>query len=181
MMYLERARISVLMRVVLAGGLLLVLATGQQVFAAHPGDEAWAELRSALFADRPIMPGQGVISLEAPYRAQDAAIVPISMVAEIPQSPQRYIKALTLIIDNNPAPVAAVFQLSPRSGTATRITNIDAKRFTAIPPAGCRFLPRPLLFQRYTLETGRHRGCGSRSHPTRRPSGWVRGGRRAAS
>ena len=132
MIYLERARTSALMRVVLAGGLLLVLACSQPVVAAHPGDEVWAELRSELFEDRPILPGQGVISLEAPYRAQDAAIVPISMVAEIPQSPERYIKALTLIIDNNPAPIAAVFQLTPKSGTATISTRVRVDAYTYV-------------------------------------------------
>jgi sulfur-oxidizing protein SoxY len=132
MKYLGRTRLSVLMRVVFAGGFLLVLATGRPVLAANPADEAWIDLRSELFDDRPILPGDGVISLDAPYRAQDAAIVPISMVAEIPQTPERYIKSLTLIIDQNPAPVAAVFQLTPRSGTATISTRIRIDAYSHV-------------------------------------------------
>ena len=132
MMYLYRAKRSVLMRVALGIGLLFILAAGQPVFAANSDDEAWTELRSMLFEDRPILPGEGVISLEAPYRAHDAAIVPISMVAEISQSPERYIRALTLIIDKNPAPVAAVFQLTPRSGTATISTRVRIDAYTHV-------------------------------------------------
>ena len=76
--------------------------------AAGAEDEAWPDLKEALFGDRPIAAGEGVVRLEAPYRAYDAAIVPITMVAEVPQTPERYIRSVTLIIDNNPAPVAAV-------------------------------------------------------------------------
>ena len=132
MMYLYRAKRSVLMRVALGIGLLFILAAGQPVFAANSDDEAWTELRSMLFEDRPILPGDGVISLAAPYRAHDAAIVPISMVAEISQSPERYIRALTLIIDKNPAPVAAVFQLTPGSGTATISTRVRIDAYTHV-------------------------------------------------
>ncbi len=86
--------------------------------------EVWLELKESLFEDRPILAGEGVIRLEAPYRAYDAAIVPITMAAEMPQTPGRYIKTITLIIDNNPAPVAAVFGLTPLSGTATISTRV---------------------------------------------------------
>ena len=100
--------------------------------AATDEDEAWPDLRDALFDDRPILDGAGVIGLEAPVRAYDAAIVPLTMVAEIPQSAERYIKTITLVIDNNPAPVAAVFQLTPRSGNATIATRVRVNAYTHI-------------------------------------------------
>ncbi len=109
-------------------------------FAMNPGstsaatdvDEAWPDLREALFDDRPILDGAGIIGLEAPARAYDAAIVPLTMVAEIPQTEERYIKTITLVIDNNPAPVAAVFQLTPRSGNATIATRVRVNAYTNI-------------------------------------------------
>jgi sulfur-oxidizing protein SoxY len=100
--------------------------------AATDEDEAWPDLRDALFDDRPILDGAGVIGLEAPVRAYDAAIVPLTMVAEIPQTEERYIKSITLVIDNNPAPVAAVFQLTPRSGNATIATRVRVNAYTNI-------------------------------------------------
>ena len=74
----------------------------------------------------------GVISLEAPYRAYDAAIVPITITAEIPQSPERFIKTITLLIDKNPAPVAAVFGLGPQNGSATIATRVRVNEYTNV-------------------------------------------------
>ena len=37
----------------------------------------WQKVRASLFAAAPIAPGDGVVSLDAPARAQDAATVPI--------------------------------------------------------------------------------------------------------
>ncbi len=106
---------------------------------ARPGDarataeeEVWLELKETLFEDRPILAGEGVIRLEAPYRAYDAAIVPITMAAEMPQNSGHYIKTITLIIDNNPAPVAAVFGLTPLSGTATISTRVRVNAYSHI-------------------------------------------------
>ncbi len=101
-------------------------------FAAAAEDDPWPDLKEALFEDRQIQAGDGVIRLEAPYRAYDAAIVPITLAAEMPQTPERYIKTITLIIDNNPAPVAAVFTMSPRTGTATISTRVRINAYTNV-------------------------------------------------
>jgi len=100
--------------------------------AAVEAEDPWPDLREALFDDRPIHDGAGVISLEAPYRAYDAAIVPITLAAAFGQSEERYIKSITLVVDENPAPVAAVFQLTPRSGTATISTRIRVNAYTNV-------------------------------------------------
>ncbi len=109
----------------------LALAYGAAVVAAAE-DDPWPDLREALFEDRQIQPGDGVIRLEAPYRAYDAAIVPITLAAEMPQTPERYIKTITLIIDNNPAPVAAVFTMTPHSGTAKISTRVRINAYTNV-------------------------------------------------
>jgi sulfur-oxidizing protein SoxY len=58
---------------------------------------------------------------------------PILLIAHpTAHSPERYIRALTLIIDKNPAPVAAVFQLTPRSGTATISTRVRIDAYTHV-------------------------------------------------
>lgn len=117
-------------RIALAG--LVGLAVAQSASAAGEEDDPWPDLREALFAERLIADGAGVIRLEAPYRAYDAAIVPISVVAEMAQAPGRYIKTITLIVDKNPAPVAAVFGLSPRNGSATISTRIRVNEYTNV-------------------------------------------------
>ncbi len=110
----------------------LALAQAGTALAAAEEDDPWPDLRDSLFDDRPIHDGAGVISLEAPYRAHDAAIVPITMKAEMPQTADRYIKAITLVIDKNPAPVAAVFGLAPINGDATIATRVRVNEYTHV-------------------------------------------------
>ena len=116
-----------------AAALVLTLALlGAPGSALAEDDDPWPDLRETLFGERPIAEGAGVISLEAPYRAYDAAIVPITMTAEIPQDAERYIKTLTLVVDKNPAPVAAVFGMTPQNGTATISTRIRVNEYTNV-------------------------------------------------
>jgi sulfur-oxidizing protein SoxY len=110
----------------------LAVTSGLTPAAAEAPSEAWPDLREWLFADRLIEDGAGVIELAAPYRAHDAAIVPLEITALIPQTPERYIKTIHLVIDQNPAPVAGVFHLTPRSGSATIATRVRINEYTHV-------------------------------------------------
>lgn len=99
---------------------------------ADSGDDAWPDIREALFADRPIGDGAGIIALEAPKRAQDAAIVPISVTAQMPQTEARYIAAVHLIVDKNPAPLVGVFRFTVDSGSASFATRVRVNEYTNI-------------------------------------------------
>ncbi|MBL6935192.1 MAG: quinoprotein dehydrogenase-associated SoxYZ-like carrier [Alphaproteobacteria bacterium] len=94
--------------------------------------DAWNDIRGMLYEDQVIKDGKGVISLTAPYRAEDAAIVPITIAAAKPQTKGEFIESITLVIDQNPSPVAAVFHLTPDSGLATIDTRIRINAFTDI-------------------------------------------------
>jgi sulfur-oxidizing protein SoxY len=74
-------------------------------------------LREAHFGDREIL-SDGLILLEAPKRAENAAIVPISIRAEIPQTEDRYIRTIWLFVDKNPGPLVGKFHFTPASGRA---------------------------------------------------------------
>lgn len=117
---------------VLALVLLAPLAAAGPALAAADDEAAWRELRPLLFGERPIEEGGGVVALRAPYRAQDAAIVPIAIEAAIPQSAERYIESVTLVIDENPVPVAAVFHLTPESGLATLATRVRINAYSHV-------------------------------------------------
>ena len=121
---------SCLRMVCVAFGLAVAASIGPAA-AAEP-DEAWNAIREMLFADRAIQDGTGIIHLAAPQRAHDAAIVPIEIVAEIPQTPERYIRTVHLVIDQNPAPVAGVFHLTPDSGRATIATRVRINEYTNV-------------------------------------------------
>lgn len=99
------------------------------VLAARPAvsdDDPWAEIRESLFASRPIV-DDGSVKLFAPKRAEDAALVPVRLFI----SAERVAAArrLTLIVDHNPAPVAAVFRFGDlyRNGGDIGDRSIEAR------------------------------------------------------
>ena len=89
-----------------------------------PSEARWKELQPILFADKTILDGSEVLTLHAPDRAVEAALVPISVSAKFPQSPGRYVKSIALVIDENPAPLAATFHFTPESGRADIETRV---------------------------------------------------------
>lgn len=69
----------------------------------------WDDLRhNVLPADVTPVEGTGLLDLDAPFRAHDPAIVPVRLQAAVGTT----ISELVLVIDENPAPVAAVFSFS---------------------------------------------------------------------
>jgi sulfur-oxidizing protein SoxY len=96
-------------------------------------DDAWSSIKADVFGTRSIIDNDGVVALEAPVRAEDAAFVPISM--KVMPAIGESIRSLTLIIDNNPSPVAVKFTFGPAAGAkgteqhiATRI-RVDSYTF----------------------------------------------------
>jgi len=114
-------------------GLFFVMAGTSIPAGAEGDDEArWTELREMVFGDREILDGSSIVELEAPNRAYDAAIVPVTIKALIPQTAELYIKTITLIVDKNPVPVAGVFHMTPRNGIGTISTRIRVNEYTNV-------------------------------------------------
>lgn len=87
----------------------LTVLIAAAAFATRPAmseDDAWPEIRETLFASRQIVEDASV-KLFAPKRAEDAALVPLTIY--IAEDRVARAKQLTLVVDQNPAPVAAVF------------------------------------------------------------------------
>lgn len=94
------------MKGLLVAALLLAGPVAAQENPLQPS-ATWDDLRDSvlgLAADVPL--DVGVLDLEAPFRAHEAAIVPIRL-TQPPGAPA--ISAVTLVIDENPAPVAAEY------------------------------------------------------------------------
>nr|WP_047996781.1 quinoprotein dehydrogenase-associated SoxYZ-like carrier [Puniceibacterium sp. IMCC21224] len=72
--------------------------------------ESWTELRGDIVGDVELGDGSAVFSVDAPYRANDAATVPI-VIRQI--DPNAQISELKIVIDENPAPLAAEFRFGP--------------------------------------------------------------------
>jgi sulfur-oxidizing protein SoxY len=96
-------------------------------------DMVWTGgLKHAYFENRPITQSDDVIVLDAPNRAEDAAIVPISITAQIPQTNERYIKTIHLFIDRNPGPLVGTFHFTPKSGRADLAFRVRVNAYSPI-------------------------------------------------
>jgi sulfur-oxidizing protein SoxY len=94
------------------------------------GRSAWDDIRGDLFGARPIEAGQGVATLKAPYRALDQRFVPISIEAALTDG--RQIEAVTVIVDDNPSPVAAAFHFADHRERAALSINIRLDEESAV-------------------------------------------------
>lgn len=75
----------------------------------------WAGLKPQAFGDRAIQAEDGMVVLEAPQVADDAALVPITV--RIPPEVTQKLKSLTLFIDKNPDPKVATLHFGPAAGS----------------------------------------------------------------
>lgn len=115
---------------------LLVLATAMLLVTiptvASENEGRWPQIKAQLFGDRVIVDAADAIGLVTPYRAQDAAVVPVDITSRIAQTPERYIERLYLIIDENPSPVAATFHFPGRRVWNTISTRIRVNAYTNV-------------------------------------------------
>ena len=92
----------------------------------------WENLRDRLFPSRQISAAPGVVQIVAPLRAAYGASVPVKIVSKLPQTPGLYVKRLTLLVDKNPSPVAAVFDLTLEVGQADFETRIRVDEYSHV-------------------------------------------------
>jgi sulfur-oxidizing protein SoxY len=76
--------------------------------AAHAG-KAWDEIRAGVFGARSIEPAGDLVHLTAPTRPKNQSAVPIEVEAAFADG--RTVRSVTIIVDENPSPVAAVFDI----------------------------------------------------------------------
>ncbi len=114
------------LRSILAGLALPAALAAPHVHAVDGLDsQRWRDLRRSLFGDRTVRtdPGRVVELFVHPY-ADDAAVVPIMVRTHLFQKPERHVKHLWLVIDNNPSPFGVRFNFTPESGKADIETRV---------------------------------------------------------
>lgn len=89
--------------------LLAVLVSLAMPSAAVVAGPTWDGLKAEIFGSRIIQDGDGIVELAAPMRPDDQSAVPISVSARI--SDGRTIRSVSIIVDENPSPLAAVFTI----------------------------------------------------------------------
>jgi sulfur-oxidizing protein SoxY len=100
--------------------------------AGTDAQDPWPSLAQGIFADRPIHDGAGVIAIEMPYRAEDAAIVPVTLRTLLAADDSRRVLRITLVIDQNPAPMAARFELGPEARVSEISTRVRVNNYTDV-------------------------------------------------
>jgi sulfur-oxidizing protein SoxY len=88
----------------------------------------WSDLRHAIFGDRVVEDAGDRVAIDAPARAEDAAIVPVAIRVADTFRPQ--MSGLYLIIDDNPSPLAAHFVLGPLADTREIATRVRIDDYT---------------------------------------------------
>jgi len=94
--------------------------------------DPWPSLVTDVFHGKPIKDGAGIIGLDAPVRAEDAALVPMKLTILLPKDDPRTVTSITLVIDENPAPVAAVFEIGPKAQISTIATRVRVNEYTNV-------------------------------------------------
>jgi sulfur-oxidizing protein SoxY len=104
-------------RTLFAGMALAVgLAVAAPAFAEDT--DIWKGLQKDVFQSREILDGTGMITLDAPIRAEDAAVVPLAV--KMPAAFAAKVTKLTLVVDKNPSPVVGAFTYGPAAGKGDR-------------------------------------------------------------
>jgi sulfur-oxidizing protein SoxY len=88
----------------------------------------WHDIAAAIFNGRPVGDGAAILQLDAPARALDAALVPVA----ISVAPQAAPKALYLIVDDNPAPTAAIVHFGPRADPHVLKLRVRVDQYTLV-------------------------------------------------
>ena len=99
---------------------------------AAPIEDTWPGLVEDLFKGRPLANGAGLLAIDAPMRAEDAALVPVSVSVTLPPGDPRGLVRIWLVVDQNPAPLVGTFEIGPKSGLTTISTRIRVNTYSNV-------------------------------------------------
>jgi sulfur-oxidizing protein SoxY len=116
------------MLAVAATMVILGLAPGAAQTPAPP--DPWPDLLRDIFHGHAVANDEALV-LEAPVRAEDAAIVPMTLRLKSPE-----LRKVTLVIDQNPAPMAASFTLGDNAGVGYIATRVRVNSYTNVHAVG---------------------------------------------
>jgi sulfur-oxidizing protein SoxY len=99
------------MKICVKAMLLAAITFGAALPALADDDNAarWDFVRTTIFGNRSVQDAGDMLRLKTPDRALDASLVPVTVELNLPKP----VVALSLIIDNNPAPLVGTFHLGP--------------------------------------------------------------------
>ena len=112
--------------------LALSLSATTAFAAAGDSDEQraqrWSEIKKQIFGDKQIEKSDAAVKIEAPKRADDASLVPISL----DMANKDQVQELSFIIDDNPTPYAAHFTFGPAADPAQVKLRVRVNNYTDV-------------------------------------------------
>jgi sulfur-oxidizing protein SoxY len=117
-------------RVALGLALLCAAPASAGMEAANDPERVsrWKAISEQIFGDRRIEPPGALIKLDAPQRAEDAALVPVTlMMAE-----RDKISSVYLVIDDNPSPLAAHITFGPAADPGSMQLRVRVDTYTNV-------------------------------------------------
>lgn len=111
--------------------LVLALCVCLPLWAADEDGERWQLIREDLFGDRAIEKGDHLMALKAPFRASDAALVPIGVEDQRDEADPA-IRRLWLIVDDNPVPLAGSFEYGPAASSIDMSTRVRVNAYSHV-------------------------------------------------
>ncbi|MGK6317223.1 quinoprotein dehydrogenase-associated SoxYZ-like carrier [Neorhizobium sp. DT-125] len=129
----KEENIMQILRRVFAAGLITAICAWPALAAESSQadakrEERWQLIADYLFDGRDVFPTDSLIKIDAPKRAQDAALVPITLT--MPEKDK--IKSVYLVIDDNPAPLAAHVTFGPAADSSTLQLRVRIDTYTNV-------------------------------------------------
>lgn len=110
-----------------------VMLVGSSCSFAASDETVWnSVIKDQYFAGKTITESEDVIAIDAPYRAEDPALVPVKISSKIPQTQDKFIKKITLFVDKNPFPFVGEFEFTPESGKADLAMRVRVNTYSFI-------------------------------------------------
>ena len=146
--------------VFILGTLLLPLSLEAKDVAPEP--VTWEKNVKSLLYDEDVIieDGSNIMQLETPYRALDAAIVPITVKFNHNQKGDKFIKSLVLVVDENPSPIVGTFYFTPKTGNSSLTTRIRVDKYTYVRAIAEYNDGRKFMISNYVKAAG---GCSAPS------------------
>jgi sulfur-oxidizing protein SoxY len=132
------------LKTVLVPSLLVLTATAGAPFAVAQAlaqqaqqqsqntDKTFATFKEEAFGTKSIKADAPFIRMSAPVRAEDAAVVPIDVDVILPPGDERTISKVTLVVDENPAPIAATFTLGQKRRDFAISTRLRVNAYSSV-------------------------------------------------
>lgn len=89
-------------------------------------------LKNQYFSGKNIKESNDMIEIDAPYRAEDPALVPVKIISKIKQTKDNYIKKIIVFVDKNPFPFVGEFEFTPETGKADLAMRVRVNTYSYI-------------------------------------------------